>query len=769
MVDYYMEVHWNREEYYRAVDQFGVSPDNIGTELDHWLPNDTSQGVRGALNMAFAVSTGLVDAVILGAVKSIPGVGIIANLALTVRDIWKTVRDYGEVGDGVGGTIQVVRSLVDFVGSTAGNISDTCTLVEDVAGAIAGGAAATIVGAPVAAVAGTIAAGAAGIGEIADAFGVPCDAIKVVLDVASLVWNVVEARRLEGEKNFRAAAKHREFAAGDALNIVIDGLALASSAISALSVNTIPGEVGENFLEGAKDMRDIYTRVMSRVGTSVGDGMLRGAGGIGDDGLQTGGEWTNRGSGLASGVAGLNEGFANLKYRIGLGDAMALSPNGLLGGRYIEPGAVPSGSGQAGGILSAARQETVAHFTEVHSQLDAGNPVQWTQKLINDVLHPPESPELFTTFNNMLSPTYWITGLLSGIRHGVMLANDLTFGGVSSLLQGAAGTLQELVGPAIDGVNAWLRENKEPLDQYLQSLAESMSQQQVTLQSLREGVSAAQDFTGQLDQVADQNGSLYQFSEQIISQIERLRINPRNLGIPSYIPECTYMWAVERVNSLVDRVAGYGRNMRDRALQGIDSFIEEKTAWAREALTQIQEAIAEGGEVEQMMQAAYQQATQMFQQLVDFIDSMDQINIDIPGAVAWLTAQAESAQSMTTGERLKAFQEHMQTVAQPYVDNWRSTYGPAVEEAYAPEVPGAEIDAIEQAHTLVSTRLGQLTDALSQGSEDYGALDLAGYYNRANDYRDQAVAQRGAHGRVAIETVWEAGDNMAELAASIQA
>ena len=81
-----METHWDRSanggsirSYDQAVTDFGVSPEGLGTELDHWMPGNTPAGVRSALNLGFAVTTGLMDAVVLGVVKSLPIVGSLAR------------------------------------------------------------------------------------------------------------------------------------------------------------------------------------------------------------------------------------------------------------------------------------------------------------------------------------------------------------------------------------------------------------------------------------------------------------------------------------------------------------------------------------------------------------------------------------------------------------------------------------------------------------------------------------------------------------------
>ena len=169
LVDYYMETHWDRSAYDSKVAEFGIQPEQVGTELDKWLPAQTPPNVRSALNVGMAVATGVMDAAVLGALKSLPAIGIVVQLGVGIRDGWKAANEYGEIGDGWGMAFQILRTIADTVGGIAGNVSDTCALIQDAA-------AISIVGAPVAAAAATI-------GEIANGVQVPCDAIKAGLEI----------------------------------------------------------------------------------------------------------------------------------------------------------------------------------------------------------------------------------------------------------------------------------------------------------------------------------------------------------------------------------------------------------------------------------------------------------------------------------------------------------------------------------------------------------------------------------------------------------
>mgnify|MGYP003336493112 FL=1 len=360
---------------------------------------------------------------------------------------------------------------------------------------------------------------------------------------------------------------------------------------------------------------------------------------------------------------------------------------------------------------------------------------------------------------------------LQGIRGAFQLADDLTFGGAAALLKGGASTLQTVVQPAIDSLNTWIHENKQPIDDMLLNLTESMQQQKVSLASLREGLGKGAEFLDEIDKIADQGGVVDGIADRIIAAIGRLKATPESLGIPSWMPEITYKWAIDRINGLIDSVAGTASEMKTKALSGIDSFVENQTQWIRAKMATIQDAVREGGEVEVLLQQAYDEFAMMARQLAEMIDQFDGVPIDLAGAAAWLTDRAADAEAQTSTEQLKRWTDFLQGEAQGYVDDWRAAHGTEVDQAYMATVPPAEMGAIRSAHGLVSGRLDELMAvAQSRSDEDMDIAEIYGLYEKrqeADAALDTAESNANTKGQAAVETVWGAANNLAEVARSI--
>lgn len=737
LVDYYMETHWKRTAFDAKVGELGITPEGIGSELDHWLPANTSEGARSALNLAFSVSGGLLDAVAMGVVKSIPGIGALAELATGVKDIWKTVNDYGELDDGWGMAIQIIRSVVDIVGGVAGNLGDTCTLIEDAC-------AASVIGAPIAAI-------AAGIGEFLGAFELPCDSIKLALDVVSLTRNIIMANRAETAGNFRKAAKYRDLASGDAVNMVVDGIAVACDVVSLVSANALPAQVGENAAEAVRDAGGGLKGALSKLGKKLPK--------MDKDELETGA------ADAGGKLGGLTKSFGNLKYRMGLGDAMALSNDGLFGGHYISPDKLPASTGEASKLLSGAREGSIQHFQEVYGKLE-GQDADWNQKLINDIVAPEGRPML-DTYSDLLSPSAWIRMQLQGIRGLATMGNDLSNGALAGLLKGGASILQDLIQPAVDGLNKFIKEQKQPIDDYLLGVTAGMQQQKVTLEGLRGALGQTTKFSEWMKKIADQGGSLHGFTEKIISKIDGMKVTKESLGIPNWVPEFTYKWVLDKVNGLVTKMADRARKLRDETLAGIDKFVEEQMAWVQARIAEVQEAVKEGGKVETMLQGAYDQFTDMARKLAEMMDSMDGIPIDVRAAASWLTDKAKEAEDRTFTERLVKLKDFLTGTAQPYVDDWRAKFGPDVEQAFHPEVPVPEQAAFNQAYTIVIKRIDKLTGLAADEVNVREFVKLDDYRKDADNAKAKATAQTGKKGQSALDDFWEAGDDLAQVATSV--
>ncbi|MCK6505724.1 hypothetical protein L6R53_20415 [Myxococcota bacterium] len=742
-----METHWDRSDYDAKVAEYNISVDGQGSELDKWLPANTSPGVRGGLNIAFGIAGGVLDGLFKSLVTSLPVVGIFANIAYGVKDIWEAHDAYKDVEGGRGTAlywVNIVRDVVDLVGGVVGSIDDTLTYAEDLC-------AASVVGAPIAAI-------LAAIGEVASTIGLVCDGIKTTLDIASAIMNIMEANEAQREGDYRRAAKHRDLARGDVMDAIVDGIAFTAEAVSMITANAVPDDIVENVAEGTADMVQETTKTLGR---KIGDSML-GLGRNSDgtlNGVTTAGKQIGKWNSAGQAVGGAFQSYNNVMYNIGLGDAMLYSPEGAFGGHVIEPSSL-SGSGQASGMLSAAREQTVTQFQDAWGQLEGDNP-KWYQKLINDILNPPEGSAL-DTYKQMLSPSAWISTAFSGFRHAAILLGDSGIEAIAGTLRTAAGLIQTVAEPAIETVNSWIAEMEPALDAMLENMAGALEKQTASLEWLRGTVDGVQEFLEVVNQLADQGGAIDQGAESLISSVEGLQIDGDDLGIPSWVPDWTYDWLFDGINSVISGITGEARELKSSALGGIDSFVEDRTSWAQEQLAAIEEAIAEGGELETMLQEGVESFTQTLADFARIVADWDMtIELDLPGTVTYLEGLATALNDATHESRTEEFHEFLRTEGQSLVDQWKAEHTDDVNQAYYPTVPEHEVAAVQGAWQLVDARLTEL-EAGQGGPEAW-----AGMRSQAQAAYDAAMAQAGQQGQGAITSFWSAADTLARFAAGL--
>ena len=740
LVDYYMETHWDSSEFMSKCQDLGVTPPGFGSEADKWGAVSLSPGARSALNLSLGIGGGVVDAVVIGGIKAIPGVGVIAHVATGVKDIWSATEKYGEKGvdDGWGMAIQITRSVVDIVGSVAGNLSDLCTVVGD-----------ALVGTVVLAPAGGV---VLGIGVALDGVGLPCDVIKAVLDAVSLVRNIVKANDAENSGQFEKAGKYRSLAAGDALNLIVDGIALAASVASTASAGTLPGEMGEDAAEAVKE-----------ASKGLGDKVFAGAIGLGKSGGDTASKQINRWGGPAEGIAATSKSWNNIKAAIGLGDAMKQSPNGLLGGHFIEPSTLKNNTPLVQG-MAVARQKTIEEFSAAWTDLEGSNP-KYYQKLINDILAPPGTSGL-DTYSALISPSSWIKHLLQGMRVGGQGLNDLTSGGAASVLRITATGLQALVQPAVDMINSFSTTYKPALDEMLLNFADAVRNQQVSLQFARNSITSVDSFLGSIGTFADSGGGLDKALDSIIASAAGLRLDPASVEIPWYLPDWVVLEAVEAFNSMVASITAKLQSVKDKAMTSVDGFVDEQVAWGQAQLAKIQEVIKEGGQAEQMLQSGYDTFAAGIATLAEAIAQWDAtIAPDIPAAVAWLTEKADAMEASTFEARIKEFQSFMAGDAQGKVDSWRGDHSESVEQAYYPTVPAHEVAAFEEAASDVKDQLDEYAVLVEKDEKSVKVWQKHQIqWNRAVA---AANAARGAKGQGAVEDFWAAADDLAEVASAM--
>ncbi|MEL6343753.1 MAG: DUF4157 domain-containing protein [Myxococcota bacterium] len=740
MVDYYMETNWDRSDYDEKVGELNLELAGLaGTTLDRLMPAETPAGVRSALNLVSGAGAAGIDAMITGALKAIPGVGSIVHILTGIKDIWTSASTYSELDDSFGMWVNIIRNIADLIGSVVGNIGDLATVVQDIA-------AISVVGAPLA---GLIAF----CGEIGDAVGITCDTIKTTCSVISTIHNVVQANEAERNNDFRRAAKYRSLAQGNAINAVVDFIGMVSTLGSMGTANALPGEVGEDIAEAAgNSFRDIAREAMAK-----------GALGIKGDNIGTAREQIKRGKN--SWLTGTGS-FQNLMYHMGLGDAMAYGPDGLFGGRYIEPSGV-SGDGEVARLLSGARQETQQVFDDAWAELDGNNP-KWNQKLINDILNPSEGSWL-QAYSDALSPTA-LAGHMAGWTLGMInTADEFTSGAVTEGFLGLARLAEDVMGPGIETIVQWMNEAKDPLEETCLTLADALRQQEVSLQLIRDGIPPVQDFLTQVSTFTEQGEALDGFISNITGTLGGWHMTGERLGIPDYVPAFTYQWALDAFNSMLDGIISSVNDAKNTYLPQLDQFIETWTDWGQEQLKSIEDAVREGGEVEVMLQEAHRTVADGLAQMLESFANWEILGeVNFEEMVQWCVdraeAYAQAVEDQSYSARLDEFKNYLRGEAQNQVNDWKANYSDDVEQAYSPEVPANELAAVDEAWTLIEARF----DELRAEQPDWAANNQRMVW-RAQAARNTARAQAGKTGQQAIEAFWGAANEIAEVGSAIGA
>jgi hypothetical protein len=252
---------------------------------------------------------------------------------------------------------------------------------------------------------------------------------------------------------------------------------------------------------------------------------------------------------------------------------------------------------------------------------------------------------------------------------------------------------------------------------------------------------------------------------QVAAEIDGFSVSPADLGIPDWVPEAVYASILDTFNSTVEGVAGGVRGLEDTVLPQIDDFVDTQVTRGQEYLATMQEAVAEGGEVEAMIQGAYDQFTEMVALLCDAIANWDpDIRPDFTEAVSYLRGLADQAALVSPENRMDGFREFMQNTAQSEVDAWRSAHGPTVETIYQAEVPAAEMSAVDQAYELIVAKLVE-TEQVAPSWSEYNTQ----YRSEAEAAYSQCQGSAGQKGQAALESFWDGADDLARIGSMIRA
>jgi len=732
LVDHYMATHWDSSDFDSKVQEFGVYPDAIATELDRWLPPSVGSSTRAGANLLVGLGAGLLDSFFQEFAKSIPGVGMIAHLLVGIQNAWKDAAEYAKNDDTLGAVLIALRHTVSTVGGIAGNLADLATVAQDGAHVLAPFVAglSEIIGVPAAA----ISTGASAVQSF-------CMGFLAVWDTALIVYNVVKANEAEAAGHFQRGAFFRGQAQTQVIRAITSVVKTIIAATSTMTVGVVPGGAPANF---------------AQLVSSSGQKFLQSFGGIRSGsgrGVETANNAFDRFASSGMKGAGAFQGVQNLLAVTGLGDQMRRSRDGFAGGEYIDRQQLEGAGSSALSGLRDARAQTIADMDESADAMDAEKPL-WHQDLVNRILTPSNVTAL-GVMSAVVQPSEWIRLVFGGLRYVGQAIGDGGLEAVSRIAGLAGSALSGIAQPFINNINSWIAENKPRLDEWITDLVGKLGEQRVSLQRLRDGAQAAQDFLTQVQGFANEGGTLDGVIEGMLGPLDSFNLTAGHLGIPSWVPSWIYERAISGINRAIDAGARMARDLANQVRQGIDARLDTIAEWASARVTTFQEAISEGGEVETMLNDQLAKVQEMAAEAAAAFVAWDgRIPIDLTGASTWLQNMATQAMSATTGARQERFSGYVSTVAQTYVDQWKGRYGEAVEDNWHPEMPEHEFEALSSAWTQVQ---GVLQPIANDASNPY-SMSASSILTNAETAYNTAMGFRGQRGAGPLEGLWAAED-----------
>lgn len=696
LVDAYMEANWVDTEFGQKVAEFGITPEGLGTEIDHVLPPDTDQGTRKGVNIGVAVGAGILDATVVGLLKSIPGVGIIGHVLTGVRQIWGAVEDAkGIDGDPVPAILTITRALLDIVGSSAGNLSDTCSLITGIAGALgpstSGGSLA-------------VAGAAETIGRVLDVIGLVADGTKLGLSALNTVYTVVRAEVAEAQGQYGIAGKYRDLAMSNAIFTVIDTLSVIGSLIGVFGTNLIPAEIGENVTEsmvksigkgGQKQIVKTLLKVLGTIGAKAGA--------------------TGAGNGLSyddNDPAGDTAVVSDILATIGLGNSLT---TGLGSGIYAMRTEGLDGLVEApeDDVLEVAWRYTKERMADVRA-MSQDDP-QWAQSILNTIMEPPGVGAL-DVFDMLLTPSNLFGGITLLIRKMGLGAGDAS--SISAGIGAIASGLDVVGQPFFDLINGKIVEWKGNIGEFTAGLADNLAQQKVSMDVMRSGLAGLHGVLDMVDGLADDGTVLTDLISGAMGQLGGLR-NLR-LNLPWWLRWMEAALLVP-VNAAVDAVRSGMAYLVGEVRSSIDARIEEVTGWVRGQIAVVDEALAEGGSVEQVMTMAQAAVVNAVTEFETALKSWDPGAVNLSGAIAWLREmQAAVPAGQSAHERMRGWHAFVATEGQGKVDAWRGKWSDEVTYAFRWQVQDYEMDAVSSIYEETVAGLDHLL-----GGSDLDTLTAA--------------------------------------------
>jgi len=227
--------------------------------------------------------------------------------------------------------------------------------------------------------------------------------------------------------------------------------------------------------------------------------------------------------------------------------------------------------------------------------------------------------------------------------------------------------------------------------------------------------------------------------------------------------------AIRRWNQQVDEYIASAREMADEKLAEVDAWIDDKTAMVNGWLAELEAELADGGQLQQLLQSQYEKVQQLVAQANQAIQQWDgTATLDFGTAATWLTAVAQAildhvdaSRGEDTDELIREWTQVMEQEARPWVRDFKQQHTQAVERACYPPVPAAEVAAARQAAQSVQQRIEAWEQALP--------VDSA-HREVAQRYRDQLTSIRvaidgasGRRGESVLQGLWSAEDRLIAL------
>jgi hypothetical protein len=811
LVDYYMEVNWSDSAYQGHFNRIGGVPVRMGKTLLP-VPPQAAPGASTAANFIAGIGAGLIDAVVWNGLKAVPLLGVgpmFLDYVKACRDSFRNEEatdDQGNLSEGIL-AMSIARAIFDFVGGAAGNIANTISLLQD----------AGLLLAVVTEGFSALLEALLPIGEACRAISACCELVKTGLDAAMMVGNIFLARRLEAEGNKRGADKARELASGNALDTIMDGLASVAAIAELATLNHAGGgeilthtmqdaiaNTGEQTFDSA--MRALAAEGLARAGKS-------GLGSINPIGSRPG---LRPGAPQSANTAADIAQIADTGKRIG-GHGRRVGQSAGLSGNPASVGTVSGtralrGSGQAAGLIGPARQATLDSINQANQDLSGAAPVLWHQKLITDFTKRYGLRDVANdTLDWMTSPSAWIRSFISSLP----LASNV----INWLLQQAgdnpgvvAGIIQGLTpgGPAIaavfDSVGQWLGDNKDDIKSTAQEVTDLINTHQVSLQVVQDAIAQGRQFLTDLSQVTDQKGTLETDVVGLISNLNGLkiagfsmppidaalirRLSGRIPGLggiagrlggmlASMIPDAVLEQARQLIENAVNEAIATWNRLVDDAITAateqaqdkiaeFDTWIDERTTVINDFLAQLEAELADGGEIQQLLQRQYEKVQAMVNAANEAIQQWDGTGLDFQGAVSWLIQVAQALMDNLDASRGQDYQRLMQEwtavmdgEAQPWVTQWKAAHAQSVELAAYPPVPAGEVSAALSAVAAVEQRLAQWEAALEPDSGHHGVV--AQYRRILGQIRGDIQSSGGKRGEGPLQDLWSAEDRLIAL------